>query len=122
MPSKWRRHAVSNRDTAMVPVTSISGSGSSVSDEAARKSRDLSSFTSERLSGSQPLPSPGLISIEAGSSYYRGQGRFGILVPLIVSAIRDYCFDLLFQDFVIAVPGFASSHAWHCAVCSEVPA
>jgi hypothetical protein len=48
---------------------------------------------------------PALISIEKYSPYYWSENRFGMLVPLLVSPVRDYAWNLLAQSQIIIMAG-----------------
>lgn len=49
-----------------------------------------------------------LISIDGPAPYYWGENRFGMLVPLLASPIRNYGWNLMFQVFLVALTGIGS--------------
>jgi hypothetical protein len=60
---------------------------------------------------------PALISIEKYSPFYWSENRFGMLVPLLASPVRDYGWNLLVQSQLIVFSGIGillilDSFAW----------
>jgi hypothetical protein len=51
---------------------------------------------------------PALISIEKYSLFYWSENRFGMLVPLLASPVRDYGWNLLLQSQMIVLAGIGT--------------
>jgi hypothetical protein len=51
---------------------------------------------------------PALISIEKYSLFYWSENRFGMLVPLLTSVVRDYGWNLLIQSQLIVMAGISA--------------
>ena len=51
---------------------------------------------------------PALVSIEKYSLFYWSENRFGMLVPLLASVVRDYGWNLLIQSQLIVAAGIGT--------------
>ncbi|MDX2154338.1 MAG: hypothetical protein SFV54_26595 [Bryobacteraceae bacterium] len=63
-----------------------------------------------------------LISIERYTPYYWGDNRYGMLVPLLATPIRDYVWNTLFQTQILTLAAFGCVVAFHVWYLRPKPA